>query len=442
MYKDTRTGTVYIVENGLWESLVEDGKQGAQGRQGAAGSGTGRVEVVDVVNKEIGISKNQYGDIVLDSQIIANDVYEVNKFENKEWTNIFGTSANFPKFNTAFQNFIKGSSDLTIAFIGASHVDGIGSEGNGSNNLRPNRGAFPKFFGEKLKDFLGTRLGVFSTPTDYHFGEWNRGSGWTVSYYLGGTAQGRVVYNNTTSAALTFNSPDIEVDWDMVDVYLTKRPTTGGFVMSATGGSVFTSSTYQSAGSNIAKFTCSAAVPSKNNTFTIAPSAAGQSVIVVGATFYRRNFSKLVIMNCGVGGTSAGDWNNSTGTGLFGDEVSKVAGTSLTFISIGVNDQGNGSPTSAYQNNYQTLVSRLSAYSDVVAMPPFYVGTTDVSSVNSDLNSYRDAIRDNVVGYNKFIDMRSKMQELNIPYANFSNQHPTFTGYRMIADLLWNEMLR
>jgi lysophospholipase L1-like esterase len=147
-------------------------------------------------------------------------------------------------------------------------------------------------------------------------------------------------------------------------------------------------------------------------------------------------------MNCGVGGTSAGDWNNSTGTGLFGDEVSKVAGTSLTFISIGVNDQGNGSPTSAYQNNYQTLVSRLSAYSDVVAMPPFYVGTTDVSSVNSDLNSYRDAIRDNVVGYNKFIDMRSKMQELNIPYANFSNQHPTFTGYRMIADLLWNEMLR
>ena len=53
MYKDTRTGTVYIVENGLWESLVEDGKQGAQGRQGVAGSGTGVKEVETIVNRAI-----------------------------------------------------------------------------------------------------------------------------------------------------------------------------------------------------------------------------------------------------------------------------------------------------------------------------------------------------------------------------------------------------
>lgn len=53
MYKDTRSGTVYIVENGLWESLVEDGKQGTQGRSGAAGSGTGIAEVETVVDRKI-----------------------------------------------------------------------------------------------------------------------------------------------------------------------------------------------------------------------------------------------------------------------------------------------------------------------------------------------------------------------------------------------------
>ena len=53
MYKDTRSGIVYIVENGLWESLVEDGKPGAQGRQGAAGSGTGVKEVQQIVNDAV-----------------------------------------------------------------------------------------------------------------------------------------------------------------------------------------------------------------------------------------------------------------------------------------------------------------------------------------------------------------------------------------------------
>lgn len=63
MYKDTRTGTVYIVENGLWESLVEDGKQGAQGRSGAAGSGTGISEVKTIIESYTNSTTDSFGNV-------------------------------------------------------------------------------------------------------------------------------------------------------------------------------------------------------------------------------------------------------------------------------------------------------------------------------------------------------------------------------------------
>lgn len=372
--------------------------------------------------------------------VVAPNVSRLTKWEKKERTNPFGSAAEFPRFDAAFQNFIKGTSDLVISFQGASHVDGIGSEGNGSSNLRPNRGSWVKFFGEKMRDLLGCNIGVFSTPTDYHWGEWLQpANGWQTSYFLGGVAQGRVIYNNSTTTPETFCAPDIEVEWDAVDLYYLKKSSAGNFTISATGGTPVPVNGYQASGNAIGKATCYAASPSRNNVFSIA--RVDGSVILVGATFYRAGFSKLVIMNCGVGGTTSGNWNDSTGTGLFGDEVARVAGAAMTFMSIGVNDQGSGVPVATYKANYQAIVSRVSPYSDFIAMPPFLCGATDTGTLKTDLDAYRDAIRDSVTGYRKFIDVRSKMQELSIPYANFSNQHPSRQGHRMITDLIWRELL-
>lgn len=361
------------------------------------------------------------------------------RWENKERTNLFGSAAEFPRFQAQWNTFVAGSSDLVISVQGASHVDGIGTEGNGSNNLRPNRGSWVRFLSQKIQQTLGCNIGVFSTPTDYHWGEWSGiGNGWTTSYFLGGVAQGRVIYNTTTTTPQTFYAPDIEVEWDAVDLYYLSKSSTGNFTISATGGTPVAVNGVGT-GISIKKATCYASTPSRNNVFSAA--RVDGSFIVIGATFYRQGFNKLVIMNCGVGGTTSGNWNDSTGTSLFGDEVARVAGASLTMMTIGVNDQGGSVPVSTYRDNYQAIVSRVAAYADFVAMPPFNVGQTDTGAVKTALDAYRDAVRNEVTGYRKFIDMRALMPLYNIPYASFSNQHPSRPGHRIIADIIWNEMV-
>lgn len=54
LYKNTRNNVVYIKQGNLWETLVEDGKQGAQGPQGfAGGSGAGVKEVQSLIDTAI-----------------------------------------------------------------------------------------------------------------------------------------------------------------------------------------------------------------------------------------------------------------------------------------------------------------------------------------------------------------------------------------------------
>ena len=103
MYKDTRTGTVYIVENGLWESLVEDGKQGAQGRQGVAGSGTGVKEVETIVNSVISLNDTVYDSYVSLSAIpvsdrVVNKVYKIKHSEVKTPIEVMWDGSNFKGF--------------------------------------------------------------------------------------------------------------------------------------------------------------------------------------------------------------------------------------------------------------------------------------------------------------------------------------------------------
>ena len=156
--------------------------------------------------------------------------------------------------------------------------------------------------------------------------------------------------------------------FDSVDVFWYSG--SAAFTVSVNGG---TKTTVTPSGSNIGKTTVSLGATYPGTATVNIRGAGANQTYIQGAACWNSTIPAVEVYNGGVGGTTSGSWNQTTGYGLFqGCLATKSA---LCIINLGINDlQGQSSPASIitqFVADTQTRVTALQAQNcdSIVVIP-------------------------------------------------------------------------
>jgi lysophospholipase L1-like esterase len=263
----------------------------------------------------------------------------------------------------AFAKVLDGTADAKIMFIGDSTTRGLG--GTYAATV-PDYDSYPWRVAQLLNSYgIPAAPGLAmprSTINSNLDNRWTYGTGWQPFNLgpVGSAAQGL-----TTPAGNLVFTPGGTYSYDKFDVYYLRYSGGGTITCTATGGTPVSQPAVGT--SATVKFTVVAATAATTNAVTC--SSTGTNYIVAMEPFLSTTH-RVRVGNAGIGGTRSAQWAT---TGSFsGTEFIKAYAPDLGFVSLGINDAGDGVAVASLQVNLSTIITaiKVSGTAGLLTMPP------------------------------------------------------------------------
>ncbi len=118
--------------------------------------------------------------------------------------------------------------------------------------------------------------------------------------------------------------------------------------------------------------------------------SSGSDIAILGIEAYDSSKKWIHVMNAGIGGAEASDWNDST-YGMSPQNSWTAYAPDVIFLSLGINDWNGGTSVATYKTNMQALITQmLSDGIDVVLISPATFNFPD----HTDQVDYVEAMRE------------------------------------------------
>ena len=268
--------------------------------------------------------------------------------------------------NSAFAAWRRGNVPGRIAMLGASTVAGWNSSQSGLISRRSMLSDMRDWWSRNV----GSHVGIGAAPPSTLGGadaRWTAsGAGWALYQNVGFP---RCCWRNVGPNSDTLTFADSSIEWDTAIVTVFQYVSSGGTVrFQATGGTAV-DGTCLNATARFYDYTVVAATPSALNQLVITNTGSGANWLVYVQLYNSKLTPPLIFANCGAPAASAADWaganNSGNCTALLGQLNPMV-----TMLAVGINDAIAGTVVDTYLANLQTIVDRVSTYSQNVVLLP------------------------------------------------------------------------
>lgn len=377
-------------------------------------------------------SVDSSGNTAFPGAVVAPYVVDRSQYTTGARTNPFGTTSQFPKWDPAWGEFARGVASHGIGFLGDSTFQGV------KVGTLVSYGSIPWFLSQKFRDVFGAisigqgKLVPTSVNDD---AAWTLGSGWSKQSL--GPSNGACLQKSSGTEPITFYFPELGIDWDTVTIYALTASGGGTFNLSINGETPVVGSCAGSGTYSYSATTATTAKASRYNSFTVAPTATGQTNWICAVRLSKNTTAGEKVLffdNHGRGGCQTVSWNNLSGN-LSGMGLFPIMGSKLVIVSMGINDAAASVSVSTYISRMQSIVTFLGASADVIVLDPFL---TAPGAVDTLLDQYAAALP-TLTGVAKYIPLRDDMRKLTIPRVDIYHQSPV--GAKTVADLIFQKLI-
>lgn len=267
----------------------------------------------------------------------------------------------------------------------------------------------------------------------------------TWGYASGVSLGGEFIFNSSNARILNF-TPDKNVD--TFNLFYPINGNTGGWgtlVFNIDGG---TNTNINENTGAVPRLSTASINTGAVSSHTLQVGTSGSAnTFFQGAEAYDSTQKWVSIINSGWSGSKSGDWNASTTGGWEPNQANTVStiSPSLTIMALGINDWNNSVSVAAYKANMQALITAYLAIGSVVLWtPPPSNPSGSVPYVTQ--GQFVAAMQQLAVSNNlPIVDIWTTWGTWANANSNgwmYDNLHPNGTGYGVIAQAIYNGIVR